>query len=35
MTDAIMTQEEIDQALVPLDVSTLPRDDPRQDERWS
>jgi hypothetical protein len=35
MTDAIMTPEEIDQALVPLDVSTLPRDDPRQDERWS
>ncbi|MEA2522347.1 MAG: hypothetical protein QOI81_1993, partial [Actinomycetota bacterium] len=25
MTDAIMNQEEIDQALVPLDVSTLPR----------
>ena len=35
MTDAIMTPEEIDQALVPLDASTLPRDDPRQDERWS
>jgi hypothetical protein len=35
VSDAFMTTEQIDQALVPLDVTTLPRDDPRQNERWS
>lgn len=35
MTDEILSREQIDQALVPLDLSSLPREDPRQDERWS
>jgi hypothetical protein len=33
--DRSMTPDQIDQALVPVDPSKLPREDPRQDERWS